>query len=262
MLRRRTLLQATTGAALAAPALAQSNRKISFLTWNLVDQEALIQRWIASFKAANPGAEVEWLDKKGPELPAFYQTQLAAGTPQLLLPYDNANAFVRGLSTHRGAFATWTAWVAPKTLKPAEAARSVGMSEDQLREVNKIPPRMLVRAGSTLLVPRSAHATNDVTEHLADNAAILLAPESSPARKRTVKAGPKGESVAALARRYRVDPAQLANWNGVAPGASFKAGQPVVLMVPGTKSRAVAKSSPSKRQAKPAPASRTRVAQQ
>jgi ABC-type glycerol-3-phosphate transport system substrate-binding protein len=80
MLRRRTVL-ATTAAALAAPAIAQPRQRISFLTWNLIDQEALVKRWIESFQRANPGAEVEWLDKKGPELPAFYQTQLAAGTP-------------------------------------------------------------------------------------------------------------------------------------------------------------------------------------
>ncbi|MGG5818598.1 ABC transporter substrate-binding protein [Falsiroseomonas sp. HW251] len=81
MLSRRTLLQATALSALAAPAVAQARRSISFLTWNIVDQEPLIRRWIESFQRANPGAEVEWIDKKGPELPPFYQTQLAAGTP-------------------------------------------------------------------------------------------------------------------------------------------------------------------------------------
>ena len=33
----------------------------------------------------------------------------------------------RALPQHRGPLATWTAWVAPKTLKPAEAARLVGL---------------------------------------------------------------------------------------------------------------------------------------
>ncbi len=80
MLSRRTLLAATT-AALATPAIGQTRRQISFLTWNIIDQEPLIRGWITSFQQANPGAEVEWLDKKGPELPPFYQTQLAAGTP-------------------------------------------------------------------------------------------------------------------------------------------------------------------------------------
>ncbi len=81
MLNRRTILQAGTGLALATPSIAQTRRRISFLTWNIIDQEPLIRGWIASFERANPGAEVEWLDKKGPELPPFYQTQLAAGTP-------------------------------------------------------------------------------------------------------------------------------------------------------------------------------------
>jgi ABC-type glycerol-3-phosphate transport system substrate-binding protein len=80
MLTRRTILQAGT-AVLATPAIAQARRRIAFLTWNIIDQEPLIRGWIASFERANPGAEVEWLDKKGPELPSFYQTQLAAGTP-------------------------------------------------------------------------------------------------------------------------------------------------------------------------------------
>jgi len=80
MFSRRTLLAATS-AALATPAIGQTRRQISFLTWNIIDQEPLIRGWITSFQQANPGAEVEWLDKKGPELPPFYQTQLAAGTP-------------------------------------------------------------------------------------------------------------------------------------------------------------------------------------
>ena len=43
---------------------------------------------------------------------------LAAGTPQVLLPYDNANQFVRELPLHHGPLASWTAWVAPKTVRP------------------------------------------------------------------------------------------------------------------------------------------------
>ena len=60
---------------------------------------------------------------------------LAAGTPQVLLPYDNANMFLRQLEMHRGALASWTAWTAPKTLTPADAARLIGMPEAQLREI-------------------------------------------------------------------------------------------------------------------------------
>ncbi|MBZ8138596.1 lytic transglycosylase [Rubrivivax gelatinosus] len=156
---------------------------------------------------------------------------LAAATPRVLLPYDNANEFVARLKGHRGQLATWTAWVAPRTLKPAEAAKQVGMPESQLREINRIPPRMLVKVGSTLLVLRAAHATEDVKEHVAENAMMVLAPEAKPLRKLTLKAGRKGETVAAVARRYKVSAAQVAQWNDVSPRASFKPGQKIVVMV-------------------------------
>lgn len=155
---------------------------------------------------------------------------LAAGTPQVLLPYDNANHFVRDLPQHRGRLASWTAWVAPKTLKPAEAARLVGMDEDDLREVNKIPPRMLIKSGSTLLVPRSAQRESDVSPHLADNASMLLAPEGPALRRVALKAG-KRDSVASVAKRYRVSAAQVAEWNGVSAGSSFRPGQSIIVYV-------------------------------
>jgi membrane-bound lytic murein transglycosylase D len=164
---------------------------------------------------------------------------LAAGTPQVLLPYDNANLFMQQLPRHRGALASWTAWVAPKTLKPIEAARMTGMDEEQLREVNRIPPRMLVKVGSTLLVPRGLSTTRDVTEKVADSASISLSPEAPPLRRVAFKVGKKGDSVAAVAKRYRVSPAQVAQWNKVAPDARFKSGQAVVLMVKAGPARAV-----------------------
>jgi ABC-type glycerol-3-phosphate transport system substrate-binding protein len=85
MISRRTLVKSGAGtiaaAALGMPAIAQAPKKISFLTWNIIDQEPMIRGWIARFMKDRPGVEVEWLDKKGPEIPVFYQTQLAAGTP-------------------------------------------------------------------------------------------------------------------------------------------------------------------------------------
>ncbi len=180
---------------------------------------------------------------------------LAAGTPQVLLPYDNANRFLRELAAHHGPMASWTAWVAPRTLPPAEAARLVGMPEAQLREINFIPPRMSVRGGSTLLVPRGASISKDVSEHVADNATMALMAQSLPARRVTFKAGAKGDSVAAVAKRYRLSPAMVAQWNKVGPQAAFKAGQTVVVLLPASAA------GPVKRSARPANAPKVRVAQ-
>lgn len=155
---------------------------------------------------------------------------LAASSGQLLLPYDNASTFVANLEQYRGQLATWTAWVVPKTMKPADAAKQVGMSETGLREINRIPARMLVTKGSTLLVPRTASRDRDVSEHLADNASIGFAPDLPPMRRVTLKAG-KGDTVASVARRHRLGTTQLAQWNRVSTKAAFKPGQQIVVYV-------------------------------
>jgi membrane-bound lytic murein transglycosylase D len=165
---------------------------------------------------------------------------LAAGTPQILLPYDNASLFLKNLEGHNGPLASWTAWVAPKTMRTSDAARQVGIAESQLRELNRIPQRMLVKAGSTLLVPRSQHREQDVSESIADNAMMSLAPDVPPIKRLSLKAG-KRDTVASIARRYRLPVAQVAQWNRVAAGARFKRHQAIVVYVPvGSALRAVA----------------------
>jgi membrane-bound lytic murein transglycosylase D len=156
---------------------------------------------------------------------------LAAGTPQILLPYDNANQFVRALPSHRGPLASWTAWIAPKTVHPGEAARQVGMSEAELRAVNHIPARMLVKAGSTLLVPRSEQRLADVSATVADNASLALAPDLPPLKKVALRAG-RRDSVASVALRYHLAPAQVAQWNATSAAAAFRPGQTIVVFVP------------------------------
>ncbi len=156
---------------------------------------------------------------------------LAAGTPQVLLPYDNANLFVQSLGKHKGPLASWTAWQVPSTMRPGDAAQRVGMSETGLRELNHIPPKMLVKAGSTLLVPRPEHREQDVSEALADNAMMALAPDLPPLRRVSFKAG-KRDSVASVAKRYRVSAQQVAQWNHTSASANFGKGQSVTVFVP------------------------------
>ena len=104
------------------------------------------------------------------------------------------------------------------------------MSENDLRAVNNIPARMLIKAGSTLLVPRSAKIETDVASHVADNAQMSLAPEIVT-RRTTVKAR-KGETVATIAKRYGLSAAHVAEWNSVSAATAFKLGHQVVVFLP------------------------------
>jgi membrane-bound lytic murein transglycosylase D len=159
----------------------------------------------------------------------------AGGTPQVLLPYENANAFVRNLPLHDGPLATWTVWVAPRTLRIAEVADLVDMSEAELRDVNRIPPSMLVQAGSALVVPRSEESLHDVPEHLAENGVLTLASDTRGLRRVSFRAGRRGDSVAAIAKRYGVSAELVAHWNRVGVDGRFRRGQNIVVMVPAKK---------------------------
>ena len=191
-------------------------------------------------------AEVSMDDFKALNPSAHRPVMLASGTPHILLPWDNAEIFQRNLESHDGQLASWTVWVAPKNMKVADAAKRVGMSEEELRTVNKIPPRMLIKAGSALLVPRSISHQKDVSEKLADNGQLNLAPEQV-LRKQVVKAR-KGDTMASVAKRYKVSVDQLADWNKLALNSSLKPGQKVMLMLPGKAKKSKAAAGKKRRQ--------------
>jgi membrane-bound lytic murein transglycosylase D len=69
-----------------------------------------------------------------------------------------------------------------------------------------------------------------VTSQVADNGQLNLAPENVT-RKTTVKAG-KRDTVATIAKRYKLSATQVAEWNDVGASAAFKAGQQVVVYLP------------------------------
>jgi membrane-bound lytic murein transglycosylase D len=189
---------------------------------------------------------------------------MAAGTPTILLPWDSATVFLRNLQAHGGRLASWTAWVVPNTMTAADAAKRVGTSEADLRSINNIPPRMLVRAGSSLLVPRSEQHNRDVDGGVADNGHLSLQPEMI-LRRVTVKAR-KGDNLARLAGRYGVSPVSAAGWNKLAVNAPLKVGQSVTLMLPkpaatATRSTRSVKAARATASPKARPVARTRSTQ-
>jgi ABC-type glycerol-3-phosphate transport system substrate-binding protein len=60
---------------------AQTQKKITLLTWNLPVYGEKIAAWTKEFNQKYPDIQVEWIDKKGTEWATFYQAQVAAGTP-------------------------------------------------------------------------------------------------------------------------------------------------------------------------------------
>lgn len=156
---------------------------------------------------------------------------LANGTPHILLPWENAEVFKLNFENHGKKMASWTVWVAPKTMKVADAAKRAGMSAEEFRNVNKIPSGMVIRAGSALLVPRSASQVKDVSAKVADQGQLNLAPEQT-VRRQTVTVR-NNDSMASVAKRHKVSLTQLAEWNKLSTTSALKPGQKLVVMLPG-----------------------------
>lgn len=186
----------------------------------------LAQIPLDDFKALNPSASKPVI--------------LAAGKPYVLLPWDNAEVFQNNLNGFAGArLASWTVWVVPQTMTVAAAAKRASMSEQQLRDINGIPVRMLIGAGSSLLVPRSAKLEQDVAVKVADNGQLSLAPEI--VLKRTVVKAGKKDTVASIASRYKTTAANVAQWNQVSVTAGFKNGQKVIVFLPAKAEKKIAR---------------------
>ena len=116
---------------------------------------------VDEFKALNPAANKPVL--------------LAEITTQILLPWDNAEVFLENLNLYQGQLSTWTVWKAPRTMSVAQVARATSMQEAVLREVNEIPPNVLVRQGSVLLIHRTQAHQDNVALNLLENASLDFA---------------------------------------------------------------------------------------
>lgn len=160
---------------------------------------------------------------------------LAAAHPRILLPYDNATTFEQAVADAATPLSSWTTYAVRRTASPDEIARQLDVAEATLREVNKIPARTLVKAGSTLLVPKTAQDTGNVTPDQVRDAVLALAPEAPALRARHVRAR-AGDTPLTVARRFGVTASDVARWNHVATRERFRVRTELVVYVPGASS--------------------------
>lgn len=151
---------------------------------------------------------------------------------QILLPQDNADKFKLNLSKWGHALTSWTAHTVTAAREKIETiALKFGTTPDVIREVNHIPPRMRLKAGSTILVPKSEQAAEkDITPELADSAMMAIEPDVPDSKRITVKVG-RRDSLASIAQRNRVTVAQIKSWNNLRQD-KLAAGQSLMLEVP------------------------------
>jgi len=165
--------------------------------------------------------------------PQFNRPVIPAGSgTQILLPQSNAEKFKSNLAKWGRALSSWTAHKVTGARERIETiAKKFGTTPEVIREVNNIPPRTIVKAGSTLLVPRTEHASEkDIAPELIDTATIITAPDVPDTRRIHVKVG-KRDTLASVAKRHKVSEEQIKTWNSLKQG-KLAAGQRLELHVP------------------------------
>jgi membrane-bound lytic murein transglycosylase D len=101
---------------------------------------------------------------------------------KILLPTDNAALFKENLSKWQGPLSSWSTYTVAKLKKFESLAHKLGHKPEFIREVNMIPASMLVKAGSTILVPKSEKAPDqDISPEIADKAQLVIEKESQRA---------------------------------------------------------------------------------
>lgn len=151
---------------------------------------------------------------------------------QILLPQGNAEKFKTNLAKWGHALSSWSSHKITNARERIETiAAKFNTTPQIIREVNNIPPKMLLKAGSTILVPRTEGVSQkDITQDVADNATLAMTPDV-PDSKRINVTVKKQDSINSIAKRYKVSIAQIRNWNNLR-NDKLASGQKLELHVP------------------------------
>lgn len=150
---------------------------------------------------------------------------------KILLPTDNATLFKENLSKWQGPLSSWATHTVGKTEKVEALAGRLGLKPETLRSVNLIPAKMLVKAGSTLLIPKTAKSPDlDISAEIAEKAQLMIESARSSTRLMRVKVG-KRDNLNSIAKRYAVSTAQLRSWNNLKRD-NLNAGQTLQVQLP------------------------------
>ena len=100
---------------------------------------------------------------------------------------------------------------------------------------------MVIKQGSTLVVPRNGQTPAAVASSVVNNAQVAFTPEV--VLRRTVVRARRGDTIARVAARYDLPAGTVAGWNKSNAGAALKAGHAVVVYLPVRASSAAASES-------------------
>lgn len=152
--------------------------------------------------------------------PQFGQHVITGGSDvNLLLPRENAEKFRENLANWKQPLSSWTAYQVTETRETVESiSEKYHTTPDVIRHANHIPPKMVLKFGSTILVPKLASSSSknekDISPEVSQTGKIALERIGAPTRIVKVKVG-KHDSLTSIAKRYHASVDDLKSWNGI-----------------------------------------------
>lgn len=146
--------------------------------------------------------------------PQFNRPIITGGNnTAILLPIDKVATFEDNFNNWKGPLSSWTTLNISKSERIETLASRYGYQADVVREVNAIPAKTVIKAGSTILVPKSESAADEnIPAHIAEQAQLNIEKPGSTTKVITIKAG-RRDNLATLAKRYKVSVADIKMWN-------------------------------------------------
>lgn len=118
--------------------------------------------------------------------PQFKKPVIIGGErTKILLPTENAEKFHSNLAQWGHALSTWTTHkITGARVTIAQLASKFGTTPEVIREANNIPAKSRLKAGSTILVPKtSASSHGDIAENIIENAVVAFEADRSKATR-------------------------------------------------------------------------------
>jgi len=132
----------------------------------------------------------------------------AAVTPRIVLPADKVDTFHENLQKlDEKSLVSWKTYYPKKGESLESIAKKHGMTVSYLREVNGISPRSRT-VPSLIVVPANGHPGGGIAR-----LPIMYAPPIPITYRRIYHTVKPGETLASIARRYRVSLEDMKRWN-------------------------------------------------
>jgi membrane-bound lytic murein transglycosylase D len=135
--------------------------------------------------------------------PQFKKPVITGEQTKILLPKENAEKFHLNLSQWGHALSTWTVHkITGAKESIASLASKFHTTPDVIRQANNIPAQMRLKAGSTILVPRTSASANvgDIADSVVENAALAFEAD---------RGGKRGGQKASGVQRFKAKVAEI-----------------------------------------------------